>query len=65
MGTKDLKDKAYETYLHPAITPPMTLEKAREFLQNHVYIGHDYNRNAAKLLLAEVMRKQVSKPLIT
>lgn len=35
----------------------MTLQKARELLKNHVYIGHGYSRNAAKLVLAEVSRE--------
>lgn len=34
----------------------MTYTRARELLQTQVYIGHGYNRNAAKLILAEVQR---------
>ena len=35
----------------------MTLEKARELLEVQVYIGQGYNRNSAKLILAEVQRE--------
>ncbi len=34
----------------------MTLEKAYELLEVQVYIGQGYNRNAARLILAEVQR---------
>ncbi|MEJ2645817.1 MAG: hypothetical protein P8180_13015 [Gammaproteobacteria bacterium] len=34
----------------------MTLEKARELLQVQTSLGGGYNRNAAKLILAEVQR---------
>jgi hypothetical protein len=34
----------------------MTLERARELLKTQVYIGQGYNRNAARLILAEVQR---------
>jgi hypothetical protein len=34
----------------------MTYNRARELLQTQVYIGHGYNRNAARLILAEVQR---------
>jgi hypothetical protein len=34
----------------------MTLERARELLETQVYIGHGYNRNAARLILAEAQR---------
>ncbi len=34
----------------------MTLEKAYELLETQVYIGQGYNRNAARLILAEVQR---------
>ena len=34
----------------------MTLEKAYELLEIQVYIGQGYNRNAARLILAEVQR---------
>ena len=46
----------------------MTLERARELLQTQVYIGHGYNRNAARLILAEVQRdlgQQAVDQLIT
>lgn len=32
----------------------MTLDKARELLKTQLAFGSDYNRNAAKLILAEV-----------
>lgn len=35
----------------------MTLDRARELLEIQVYIGQGYNRNAAKLILAEVQRE--------
>lgn len=35
----------------------MTLQRARELLQTQVYIGQGYNRNAARLILAEVQRE--------
>ena len=35
----------------------MTLERARELLEIQVYIGQGYNRNSAKLILAEVQRE--------
>ena len=35
----------------------MTQERARELLEVQVYIGQGYNRNAAKLILAEVQRE--------
>ena len=35
----------------------MTLEKAYELLEIQVYIGQGYNRNAARLILAEVQRE--------
>ena len=35
----------------------MTLERARELLQIQVELASGYNRNAAKLILAEVMRE--------
>jgi hypothetical protein len=38
------------------MTSLMTLDRARELLQTQVYIGHGYNRNAARLILAEVQR---------
>ena len=34
----------------------MTLDKARELLSVQVSLGGGYNRNAAKLILAEVQR---------
>ncbi|HKJ10694.1 MAG TPA: hypothetical protein VKA76_16515 [Gammaproteobacteria bacterium] len=34
----------------------MTLEKARELLQVQASLGGGYNRNSAKLILAEVQR---------
>ncbi len=34
----------------------MTLEKAYELLEVQAYIGQGYNRNAARLILAEVQR---------
>jgi hypothetical protein len=39
----------------PDIT--MTLEKARELLQVQISLGSGYNRNSAKLILAEVQRE--------
>ncbi len=35
----------------------MTLEKARELPEVQVYIAQGYNRNSAKLILAEVQRE--------
>lgn len=35
----------------------MTLEKARQLLQDQVDFGGFYNRNAARLILAEVQRE--------
>ena len=35
----------------------MTLERARKLLEIQVYIGQGYNRNSAKLILAEVQRE--------
>ena len=35
----------------------MTLEKARELIKTQVYIGGGYNRNATKLILAEIQRE--------
>jgi hypothetical protein len=35
----------------------MTLEKARELLAVQAHMGGGYNRNAARLILAEVMRE--------
>lgn len=35
----------------------MTLEKARELLGTQANFGGGYNRNAARLILAEVMRE--------
>ncbi len=35
----------------------MTLDKARELLEVQVYIAQGYNRNSAKLILAEVQRE--------
>jgi len=35
----------------------MTLEKARELLQTHITMGSGYNRQAARLVMAEVMRE--------
>ena len=35
----------------------MTLEKARKLLAQHADFGGPYNRNAAKLILAEVIRE--------
>lgn len=35
----------------------MTLEKARELLQLQISLGSGYNRNSAKLILAEVQRE--------
>ena len=34
----------------------MTLAKARTLLQTHIAMGSGYNRQAARLVLAEVMR---------
>ena len=34
----------------------MTLEKARELIAMHVDLGSGYNRNAARMVLGEVMR---------
>ena len=35
----------------------VTLEKARELLQVQISLGSGYNRNSAKLILAEVQRE--------
>jgi len=35
----------------------VTLQRARELLEVQVYIGQGYNRNSAKLTLAEVQRE--------
>lgn len=35
----------------------MTLDKARELLKTQLAFGSGYNRNAAKLILAEVQRE--------
>jgi len=35
----------------------MTLDKARELLRTHADFGGGYNRNAARLILAEVARE--------
>jgi hypothetical protein len=35
----------------------MNLEKARELLQVQISLGSGYNRNSAKLILAEVQRE--------
>lgn len=35
----------------------MTLEKARQLLVMHVQMASGYNRNAARLVLAEVQRE--------
>lgn len=35
----------------------MTIEKARQLLQTHVAMGSGYNRQAARLVMAEVMRE--------
>ena len=35
----------------------MTLDKAREYLQTQISLGSGYNRNSAKLILAEVLRE--------
>jgi hypothetical protein len=35
----------------------MTIDRARELLQVQVGLGSGYNRNAAKLILAEVCRE--------
>ncbi len=34
----------------------MTLEKAHELIAMHLSLGSGYNRNAAKMVLGEVMR---------
>ena len=34
----------------------MTYSRTRELLETQVYIGQGYNRNAARLILAEVQR---------
>lgn len=34
----------------------MTLEKARELIAMHAGLGSGYNRNAARMVLGEVMR---------
>lgn len=36
----------------------MTLNKAKELLNVQISIGSGYNRNSAKLILAEVFREQ-------
>lgn len=35
----------------------MTLDKAREMLKTQISLGSGYNRNSAKLILAEVQRE--------
>ncbi len=35
----------------------MTLDKAKEFLQTQISLGGGYNRNSAKIILAEVQRE--------
>lgn len=35
----------------------MTLDKAREYLQTQITMASGYNRNSAKLILAEVQRE--------
>ena len=35
----------------------MTLQKARELLETHIRMGSGYNRQAARLVLAEVARE--------
>jgi len=35
----------------------MTLDKAREMLKVQISLGSGYNRNSAKLILAEVQRE--------
>ena len=35
----------------------MTLDKAKELLQTHITMGSGYNRQAARLVMAEVMRE--------
>lgn len=35
----------------------MTLEKARELLETHIMMGSGYNRNAARLVMAEVQHE--------
>ena len=35
----------------------MTLDKARELLKTQLAFGSGYNRNAAKLILAEIQRE--------
>jgi len=35
----------------------MTLEKARELLRIQIELGSGYNRNSARLILAEVQRE--------
>ncbi len=42
--------------MQPFYDVTMNLERARELLETQVYIGHGYNRNAARLILAEVQR---------
>jgi hypothetical protein len=39
----------------------MTLEKARELLKVQVYLGGGYNRNAVRLILAEINRTHGQK----
>lgn len=35
----------------------MTLDKAREYLQTQISLGGGYNRNSAKVILADVQRE--------
>jgi hypothetical protein len=35
----------------------MTIDKARELLQTHITMGSGYNRQAARLVMAEVLRE--------
>lgn len=35
----------------------MTIDRARELLQTHITMGSGYNRQAARLVMAEVMRE--------
>lgn len=39
----------------------MTLEKANELIAMHVGLGSGYNRNAARMVLGEVMRDHGQK----
>jgi len=41
----------------------MTLEKARELLAVQAQMGGGYNRNAARLILAEVRREHGQQPV--